>query len=135
MRYLAIDLGDKRTGTATGDDETKLVHPGRLLTHPRGPDLIEAIARERASTGCDAIVVGLPLNMDGSEGPRAELTRAFGTQLGCDLATEVSYHDERLTTAAADAVLVEHGLTGQNRKSRRDSMAAAAMLEDFLRHR
>lgn len=132
MRFLAIDLGDKRTGTATGDDETGLVHPGRLLALPRGPALVEAISREWTHVGCDAIVIGLPLNMDGTEGPRAELTRSFGTQLGCELGVTVAYHDERLTSAAADSMLVSQGVTGRDRKARRDAMAAAAMLEDFL---
>jgi len=69
MRYLAIDLGAKRTGLAAGDDVVGLVQPVEVVQVPRGPALLDALARAVDRHGPDALVVGLPLNMDGS-GPR-----------------------------------------------------------------
>ena len=78
MRFLAIDLGDKRTGLAIGDDETKIASPLTVIEIVRGDALIDAIADSIKDHAPDAIVLGLPLNMDGTEGPQAKLVRDFG---------------------------------------------------------
>ena len=80
-RLLGVDLGDKRTGLAAGDTETASVFPLSTLHVPRGEALVAAVATEAAQHDAEAIVLGLPLNMDGTEGPRATLTRTFGEQL------------------------------------------------------
>ena len=133
MRYLAIDLGDKRTGIAVGDDETGLASPVATLPVAAGPALLQAVRDEIARHAPDALVLGLPVSMDGSEGTRARLTRAFGVEL--DAATEqpLFYQDERLTSYAADKRLAGSGRTHKQKKKARDALAAVEILEDFLR--
>ncbi len=140
MRYLAIDLGDKRTGLAMGDDETRLATPAGVVEVPmarsEGEALLEALAGEiEARIGEDApgeLVVGLPLNMDGSEGPRAALVRAFAEKLARHTGRRVHLCDERLTTVDADWAMAGSGLTHAKKKARRDALAAAAILRSFL---
>lgn len=140
MRYLAIDLGDQRTGLALGDDSTRLATPLAVLEIPlqqrQGQDLLDAIAHAAVDSLGPAgapgeFVLGLPLNMDSSEGPRAKLVRAFSVRLGA-IGRRVHLHDERLTSASADWSLARSGLTHRQKKTRRDAIAAADMLQDFL---
>lgn len=142
MRYLAIDLGDKRTGLALGDTELRLASPIEVLLVPVGHDegraliaKVAAAARTHLgepprSTG--EIVVGLPLHMDGSEGPRAVMARRFAAQVAQATNRVVHLHDERLTSAAADWSMAMSGLTHKQKKERRDALAAAAMLQSYL---
>src|ERR1043165_9718801 len=119
MRFMAIDLGDKRTGLATGDSETRVVSPLTVLdvavNVAGGVALLEAIARAveqhlgpARPPGFAAanspwrlespgeLVVGLPLNMDGSEGPRAKVVRAFARRIEQRTGRTVRFQDERL---------------------------------------
>ncbi|GJM18699.1 MAG: putative pre-16S rRNA nuclease [Phycisphaeraceae bacterium] len=138
MRYLAIDLGDKRTGLALGDDVTGIASPAGLVEIPidraRGDALLDALAaRARADLGpADALVLGMPLNMDGSEGPRAKLVRAFALRLAALAARPVILADERKTSQAADARMAQSGLTHGQKKARRDAIAAAEILRALL---
>lgn len=140
MRYLAIDLGDKRTGLACGDDLTRIATPWRVVEVPLdrqgGEDLLVALAAACAEyfgpREHGAVVVGLPLNMDGTEGPRAKLCRSFAQRLGARIALPVHLHDERMTTDEAIRRLGGSGLSHAQKKARRDAIAAAATLEDFL---
>ncbi len=136
-RYLAIDLGDKRTGLAIGDDETGAVFPLEVIEAPMaegppGERLLAAIARAAADHRAAALVVGLPLNMDGTEGPRAKLVRAFAARAAQRTGAATHFQDERLTSAAAEWEMSGSGLTRGQKKSRRDALAAAAILRDFL---
>ncbi len=133
MRYLAIDLGDKRTGIAVGDDETGLASPVATLPVAAGPALLQALLGEIARHAPDALVLGLPLSMDGSEGSRAKLTRAFGVELEAATEQPLFYQDERLTSYAADKRLAGSGRTHKQKKKARDALAAVEILEDFLR--
>ncbi|MEE8459501.1 MAG: Holliday junction resolvase RuvX [Phycisphaerales bacterium] len=135
MRYLAIDLGDKRTGLAVGDDETGLATPAATLPVAPGPPLVDAILRMILEHETDTLVLGLPLNADGSEGPRAKLTRRFGMLLQDATDVPLHYQDERLTTWAADQRLAGTGRTHRQKKAARDAIAAAEILQDFLRAR
>lgn len=135
MRYLAIDLGDKRTGLAVGDDETGLVTPAASLPVAPGPALIDAIVRMIGEHDTDTLVLGLPLNMDGSEGPRAKRTRMFGVKLQDSTDVPIYYQDERLTSYAADKQMAGSGRTHKQKKAARDALAAAEILQDFLRGR
>jgi len=135
MRYLAIDLGDKRTGLAVGDDETGLATPAAALPVPRGPALVEAILRMIREHDVDTLVLGLPLNADGTEGPRAKSTRQFGVSLQDAVDMPIYYQDERLTTYAANQRLARTGRTHKQKKAARDAIAAAEILQDFLRAR
>jgi len=138
MRYLAIDLGDARTGLALGDDVTRVATPAGLLEVPisrdEGRALMDAIVRtiDDMLGPRDEIVLGLPVNMDGSEGPRARLVRRFGERLAKACRRTVHYQDERLTSAEADWALAGSGLSHGQKKQRRDQIAAVRILEDFL---
>lgn len=134
MRYLGIDLGDKRTGLALGDDETRIVSPLEVIVAARGsgafvPEILKAIERQKPG----ALVIGLPINMDGSEGPAAKTVRAFGESLSQRVKLPVHFQDERLTSHAADQRMAQSGRTHKQKKELRDALAAAEILRDFLR--
>ena len=141
MRFLAIDLGDKRTGLAVGDDESGLASPVDLIEVPidrrGGGDLLGAIARavEEHLGPRDELVMGLPLNMDGTSGSRARLVEAFAARLRERSGRAVHLFDERLTSAGADWAMSGSGLTHAQKKARRDAIAAAELLKDFLSSR
>ena len=135
MRYLAIDLGDKRTGIAIGDDLTCIVTPHEVLAIPIRPThdrLLGAIGSCIDKFGPDALVLGLPLNMDGSEGPQALAVRVFGEALGAHTGLVIHYQDERLTSVDAEWTLDGSGKTRGQKKALRDALAAAVILRDFL---
>ena len=120
MRYFAIDLGDKRTGTATGDDITGIVSPGKQITvsvtEQDGNNLLAALAKAIEAFGPDKIVIGLPLNMDGSDSAQSEKTKLLGTRLQELLNIPVDYQDERLTSYAADQTMSQSGKTHKQKK-------------------
>lgn len=131
MRFLAIDLGDKRTGIAAGDDLTGIITP--LQTIATAPHLrLEELMKVVTSHKPDAIILGVPLNMDGSEGPAAKVARAFGDALSKRANLPVHCHDERLTSFAADQAMNQTGRTHKRKKQLRDALAAAEILRDFL---
>ncbi len=138
MRYLCIDLGDKRTGLAVGDDITGLATAVGVLEVPRERDagraLLSAIARaiDEHLGPRDQLVLGFPLNMDDTEGPRAKMVRGFAAQLGEQTDRQVHLHDERLSSVQADWEMGRTGLTHKQKKHKRDALAAAAILRDFL---
>lgn len=139
MRYLAIDLGDKRTGLAVGDSFTRIVTPTEVLEVPisvrDGEALLEAIVsavHEHVGTRDAALVVGLPLNMDSTEGPRAAMVRAFATRLSKATTLPVHFQDERLTSVQADWQMARTDRTHKEKKKIRDAIAAAALLQDYL---
>lgn len=131
-RYLAVDVGGKRTGLALGDTLTRMAMPVEVLHVPRGPALLDAIVKAVKSHAPDAIVMGLPLNMDGSEGPAVEQARAFAAEVRARTGLEVHLQDERLTSFEADQRMARSGRTRGEKKELRDALAAAALLEDFL---
>ncbi len=135
-RYLAIDLGDQRTGLALGDSVMRIASPLEVIEVPRargeGEALLVAIVGAAKSSGATALVVGLPLNMDGSEGQRSVIARAMATRLGAATGLLVHFQDERLSTARADWQMARSGMTRGKKKSRRDALAAAGILQDFL---
>ncbi|MCI0364031.1 MAG: Holliday junction resolvase RuvX [Phycisphaerales bacterium] len=132
MRYLCIDLGQKRTGLALGDDQTKLVSPLDILEIPPGDRLIEALLKTIDQQRPNALVLGLPINMDNTEGPAAKAVRDFGRQLQQHAKLPVHYQDERLTSYAADQHMARSGRTYKKKKQLRDALAAAEILSDFL---
>jgi putative Holliday junction resolvase len=135
MRYLAVDLGAKRTGLAAGDDVVGLVQPVEVLMVPRGPALLDALARAVERHGPDALVIGLPLNMDGTEGGATADVRAFGAALAGRVELPVHFHDERLSSFEADQRMARSGRTHREKKELRDALAACAILESWLAER
>jgi len=132
MRYLAIDLGQKRTGLAVGDDSTGIVSPVAVVETPAGEVVLRRIEDAIAEHQPDAVIVGLPLNMDGSEGDAAKGARGFGAVLSERCHLPVHYQDERLTSFAADQQMARTGRTHKQKKELRDALAAAQILRDFL---
>lgn len=132
MRYLAIDLGDKRTGLAIGDDEMRMPTPLKTINQPRGDALLDALIKDIKEQAPDELVMGLPLNMDGTDSKQAQITREFGELLQgrCDI--KINYQDERLTSFAADQHMAQSGKTHKQKKQIRDALAAAEILSDFL---
>lgn len=132
MRYLAIDLGERRTGIAAGDDVTRIVTPLEVI-EARDAALTDALLTIIEKHKPDAIVLGVPLNMqDGSEGPGAKAARAFGESLRARCNLPIHFQDERLTSYAADQAMSQTGRTRKEKKQLRDALAAAEILRDFL---
>jgi len=138
-RLIAIDLGDKRTGLALGDTTTRIASPAGLIEVPiaerDGDALLDALDRaidDLVGAAPADLVVGLPLNMDGTEGPRATLVRAFATRVAERCGRKILFHDERQSSMAADDRMARTGLTHKQKKARRDAIAAAAILQRYL---
>ena len=136
MRYLAIDLGDKRTGFAAGDDVVGLVQPLAVVEAPSRTAQLQASLKAIDEYGPNAVVIGLPFNMDGTEGPRARLVREFAAELAAQLPrfprVAIEFHDERLSSFAAEERLKRTGRTHGEKKALRDALAACAILEAWL---
>lgn len=132
MRYLAIDLGEKRTGLAIGDDAVRVASPLSVIETSDANKRLERICDAVEEHDPGAVVIGLPLNMDGSEGEAAARVRAFGELLAGRVNLPIHYADERLSSEAANDRMSQSGLTHAQKKSRRDALAAAAFLQPFL---
>jgi len=135
MRYLGLDLGDRRIGMALSDETATLATP--LPTFVRvGPrqDLrrIAELVRVHRAAG---VVVGLPLNMDGSRGEQAEKVLGFCEALRARTSVPVLAQDERLTTVEAEEILASRGIPRRDRKARVDALAATLILQEYLDHR
>ena len=132
MRFLCIDPGDRRTGFALGDDVTRIATPLEVVTTSSDALRLAAILRVIEANDPGELVIGLPLNMDGSEGPQARKTRTLAQQIEQQTGLPVHLFDERLTSYAAESQLSELDLTHGGKKARRDALAAAVILRDFL---
>ncbi len=132
MRYLAIDLGEKRTGLAVGDDVTGIASPVDVIQTSGVEERFSQLARAIDEHGPDALVVGSPLNMDGSDSPGVTKAKAFAEELGKRSGLPVHLFDERLTSVEADEQMAQSGLTYGQKKARRDALAAAVILRGFL---
>jgi len=132
-RYLGIDFGGRRIGLAISDSAAAIASP--LATIAATGDVnadARAVLDRATGYDIDAFVVGLPLNMDDSEGPQAKLARQFGEVLARQSNLPVYYYDERLSTRAAEELLRPADLTRGKKKERLDRVAAAVMLQEFL---
>ena len=130
MKVLAIDHGEKRTGLAVSDPGEKMALA--LPVHPMSGGDARKLAALAAAQGAGLIVVGLPLNMDGTEGPRARAVRDFIDELRMETDMPVEAWDERLTTSEGEARLRTGGLNRKERAKRKDTAAAIVILETFL---
>ena len=129
---LGIDLGGKRTGLAFAETLSGLVMPIEVLHASEGPALDSALDDAIREHGPHRLVIGLPLNMDGTEGPAAQKSRAMGKNLQQRHGLPVEYQDERLTSFAAEADLAERKLNRRAKKNVADAHAAAEILRDWL---
>ncbi len=130
MRYLAIDYGNKRTGLAICDAKETIVSPITVI-HGQ-TDLLKKIADIVDAENIEAIVLGLPLNMDDSQGPQAKLVLKFADRLKANVDIPIHFQDERLSTFGAEGKLAAADFTRGKKKKRLDAVAAAQILEAFL---
>lgn len=132
QRLIGLDLGTKTIGVAVSDVELRVATPLTTIRRTKfkadAAELLRIAENEKAF----AIVIGLPLNMDGSEGPRAQAARAFGRNLSPLLDVPIVYWDERLSTVAAERAMIEADLSRKKRAERIDAAAAAIILEGAL---
>ena len=129
---LGIDLGGKRTGLAFAETLSGLVMPIEVIHASEGPALDSALDDAIREHGPDRLVIGLPLNMDGTEGPAAKKSRGMGMALHQRHGVPVEYQDERLTSFAAEADLADRKLNRRAKKNVADAHAAAEILRDWL---
>ncbi|MBR2338305.1 MAG: Holliday junction resolvase RuvX [Clostridia bacterium] len=132
MKVLAVDLGVARTGIAISDASGLLASPiGTVTMHDRDR-LLQQVAALAAEHGAAEIVVGLPRNMDGSEGESARHALEFAEKLRAVTGLPVIMRDERLTTVSAIGFLNETNVRGKKRKSIVDTVSATIILQDYL---
>ena len=132
MRVMAIDYGEARTGIAISDALGMLTGTTTVI-HSWNPEkTAQEIARLTRENGVERIVMGFPRNMDGSEGPRAELYRAFAAQVAQTAGMEPVLWDERRTTIEAHQILSAGNYHGKKRKNTVDAVAASLILEGYL---
>jgi putative Holliday junction resolvase len=134
-RLLSLDLGTKRVGVAVSDELQLTAQPLPPLKRSNWKTLLRQISELRHSFDAQGVVIGLPLNMDGTEGVAAQEARRIARNLSLSLPIPVHLQDERLTSHAAEESLRAAGVTGQALKARVDSEAAAIILMDFIAQR
>lgn len=135
MRIMAVDYGDARTGVAVSDLLYSIVGSTTVI-HSRNPDkTLAELARLAKEREVSQLVVGLPKNMDGTEGARAQLCREFAQRLEEATGLPVALWDERRTTVEAHNILSQHNYHGKKRKDTVDAVAASLILEGYLAFR
>ncbi len=131
---IALDVGDVRIGVAVSDLLGITANPRETYVRKKGDVnadvayFCEYAKRENA----EKFVLGLPINMDGTEGPRAKVTREFGDLLGKASGLEIAYQDERLTTVSAERMLIDADVRREKRKQVIDKVAATIILQAYL---
>lgn len=136
MKYLGLDYGSKTVGVAITDITGSVVREVEIIRRQKENALRRTCARIEeiiSSENVEVIVLGLPLNMDGTEGERAEKARLFGDMIARRTGLPVRFQDERLSTVEAYGIMDDENVRGlKDRKARVDSAAAAVILGDFL---
>ena len=127
-KLLGVDYGEKRVGLAVTDELGMLAHPRGSVPREKAVDEIERLAREEEVT---ELVVGLPLNMNGTEGPQAAIAREFAGELS-GRGLKVTLLDERLTTVQAQSLLREAGIDSRKAKLKLDGASAQILLQAFV---
>ena len=135
MVILGVDLGKARTGVAVCDKSELLASPVEVVNEHNRERLLERVAQLAKERRAEQIVVGLPRNMDGSEGESAQNARAFGEEPAEKTGLPVDFSDERGTTITAHGFLNETNTRGKRRKATVDAVAATIILQDYLDYR
>lgn len=130
MRYLAIDYGNKRTGLAICDATETIVSPLAVIHGQK--ELLKKIQDVVEAENVESVVLGLPLNMDESQGPQAKRVLNFADLLKACINIPIHFQDERLSTFGAEEKLGAADFTRGKKKKRLDAVAAAQILESFL---
>mgnify|MGYP003435607018 CR=1 FL=1 len=132
QKIMGIDYGDARTGVAISDLLCSIVGSTTVVPSRNTEKAIADIVRLAKENQVGRIVVGLPRNMDGTEGPRAALCREFAAKLQAATGLDVVMWDERRTTVEAHNILSQHNYHGKKRKDTVDAVAASLILEGYL---
>ena len=135
MVILSVDYGDKRTGIAVCDKLEMLASPVCVITEWNADALAGKIIEIAQEKKAEEIVVGLPKNMDGSSGFRADACKELGAKLSALTEIPVNFWDERLTTVSAHKILSENNVRSKKRKSVVDAVAADIILQDYIDYR
>ncbi|MGA7457385.1 MAG: Holliday junction resolvase RuvX [Methyloceanibacter sp.] len=131
-RLLGLDVGSKTIGMALSDVTRSVATPFQTVRRTKFTEDAKAIEAAIGEHDVGAVVIGLPLNLDGSEGPRAQSTRAFARNLATRIAVPILFWDERLSTAAVERHLIEADASRKRRAEVIDRMAAAYILQGAL---
>jgi len=132
MKVLAIDPGTSRCGLAVSDELGMLAHPLEAMPVRDGSNLSRELAEKAKEVEAGTILVGYPLGMDGTEGPRASAASSLAAEIRNHTKVDVELVDERLTTVEASRRLHEAGHSSRKQKGRIDSAAAAVLLQAWL---
>lgn len=132
MIIMAVDLGLARTGIAVSDESGKFAFPKCVITEYNTQKLIEKICAEASELSAERIVVGLPKNMDGSLGERAQICTEISEKIAKKCGIDTVLWDERCTTVSAHKFLNENNVRGKKRKQTVDAVAAVIILESYL---
>jgi len=132
MRVAALDVGEARIGVAVSDELGLTAQPVGVVRRVGGRRDLEALREVLAPYAVERLVVGLPLNMNGSEGPQAARVRAFAAEAAAHLGLGLDYWDERLTTVAAERALLEGDVSRRRRREVVDKVAATLILQGYL---
>ena len=129
---MGIDYGDKRIGVALSDLLCIISSPYEVFINKGEDESLKHLDKIIKENDVDEIAMGLPLNMDGSEGERARLHRAFGQKLSDFSGVTVHFVDERLTSAEAEEILISSGVRREKRKELIDKLSAQIILQTFI---
>ena len=132
MRILGLDVGERRIGVAVADESVRVALPVAVLERRELPADLDAIARLVQEQGAEAVVIGLPISLNGSLGPQAQAVKAFGQEVSDRLSLPIEYWDERLSSVEAQRRLASAGHRGRKAKAKRDAAAAAIVLQSYL---
>ncbi len=135
MRIMSVDYGDSRTGLAISDKSEILASPLMTVFEKDFDRCAEIVADNAAKNGAELIVVGDPINMNGTRGPRSEKCRLFAEKIRELSNIETVMWDERSTTVSAISIMNENNKRGKKRKNSIDQAAAAIILESYLAYR
>ena len=131
-RLLGLDLGTKTIGLALSDVNRSIASPLETIRRTRFTKDVEALLARCRDHDVGGLVIGLPVNMNGTEGPRAQSTRAFARNLRQHTDLPLAFWDERLSTAAAERVMIEADMSRAKRAEKIDAAAAAVILQGAL---
>ena len=135
MRIMGVDDGDARTGIALSDLLCSIVGTTTVIHSRSQEKTLEQITQLVREHDVSEVVMGLPRNMDGTEGPRAQLCRSFAAKIEEATGVPVALWDERRTTVEAHNILSQHNYHGKKRKNTVDAVAASLILEGYLAFR
>jgi putative Holliday junction resolvase len=132
MKYLALDVGDRRVGAAIGNSDLRVATPIQVIERRSIEQDAHAFGEIVSKYGVDHLIVGLPRNMDESDGPQAATVRSYAEKIAQALNMPLTLWDERLTTMDAAARLASTGAHGKKSRRAIDAIAASVILQDYL---